>query len=76
MATKPTAAPARLLTRTEVRGLGCRSSPAGACIGVTSGFGLSGLSFGVLLTGDLHFLRLLAGTQHELRMLEQPVDDV
>src|SRR5260370_41636831 len=72
----PTAKLPPLLTRPEVWGAGWRSRPAGASIGFTSGVLFSELSFGVLLTGDLHFLGLLTGTEYELRSLKQPIDDV
>ena len=41
--------------------------PQGLRMGFTSGAVLSGLSFGLLLTGDLHFLGLLARPEHQLR---------
>src|SRR5208283_6128462 len=62
-----TRAPARLLTRTGFGGFGCRSTPEGDSIGA---------ALLLSLTGDLHFLGLLPGTENELRAIEQPVHNV
>jgi hypothetical protein len=45
-------------------------------MGFTSGGLFSGLSFWMLLTGNLHFLGFFAGTEDQARPFEQAVYDV
>src|SRR6185312_14379412 len=70
-----------LLIRGDFSGSGRKSIPLGEIVsrtgpGMDFSFPFSSGGLFSVVMADFHLLRLFAGTQYELRMLEQAIDDV